>query len=83
MFRTAALLCIFVAPVLLTCQRQTPSAPVTPPFCIRCVLLKKSASALIKLYSEKYYFLKNFVLWGTARKIAPGSAAVKCEKIFE
>ncbi|TAE75627.1 MAG: hypothetical protein EAZ60_25055 [Oscillatoriales cyanobacterium] len=42
---------------------QTRILPLSPsPFCIRCVLLKKRASALIKLYSEKYYFMKFFVL---------------------
>jgi hypothetical protein len=28
------------------------------PFCTRCVWFKKRASALIKLYSQKYYFFK-------------------------
>jgi len=31
-------------------------------FCNRCVWFKKRASALIKLYSQKYYFFKIFVL---------------------
>ena len=38
-----------------------PSPPRTfspSPFCNRCVWLKKIASALIKLYSQKYYFFK-------------------------
>jgi hypothetical protein len=38
-----------------------PSPPRTfspSPFCHRCVWLKKRASALIKLYSQKYYFFK-------------------------
>ena len=38
-----------------------PSPPRTfspCPFCNRCVWFKKTASALIKLYSPKYYFFK-------------------------
>jgi hypothetical protein len=38
-----------------------PSPPRTfspSPFCNRCVWFKKRSSALIKLYSQKYYFFK-------------------------
>jgi hypothetical protein len=45
--------------------------------------LKKIADALIKLYSKTYYFLKFFVIWGTAPKIAMPTAAVNWAKIFE
>gem|GEM_PF-2075103 len=48
----------FFSKVVINLEPSPPRTFSPSPFCNRCVWFKKRASALIKLYSQTYYFFK-------------------------